>query len=51
LDVPEQGKLKRNEQRIKKGDRLTHMISLEKPADVTAEVRKWLSAAYAAVGQ
>jgi len=50
LDVPEQGKLKRSEQRIRKGDRLTHVISLEKPGDVTAEVRTWLKAAYAAVG-
>ena len=49
-DVPEQGKLKRNEQRIKKGDRLTHVIALEKVGDVTAEVRTCLTAAYAAVG-
>ncbi len=50
LDVPGQGKLKRNEQRIRKGDRLTHVISLEKVGDVTADVRTWLTAAYAAVG-
>jgi len=49
-DVPEQGKLKRNEQRIKKGDRLTHVVALEKLGDLTAEVRKWLATAYAAVG-
>lgn len=46
-DVPEQGKLKRNEQRIKKGDRLTHVVALAKLGDVTADVRKWLAAAYA----
>ena len=50
LDVPEQGKLKRNEQRIKKGDRLTHLISLEKFGDVTPEVKRWLKAAYVTVG-
>lgn len=50
LDVPEQGKLKRNEQRIKKGDRLTHLIALEKLDDVTPEVKRWLKAAYVAVG-
>lgn len=50
LDTPEQGKLKRNERKIKAGDRLTHLIALEKLADVTAEVKKWLKAAYVAVG-
>ena len=29
-----------------KGDRLTHVIALESPKDVTAEVKKWLKAAY-----
>ena len=48
-DVPGQGKLKRNEQRIKKGDRLTHVISLEKLGDLTADARKWLAAAYTQV--
>ena len=37
-------------QRIQKGDRLTHLISLEKLGDVTPEVKRWLKAAYVAVG-
>jgi Domain of unknown function (DUF5655)/Domain of unknown function (DUF4287) len=45
-EVPESGVLKVNEQRVKKGDRLTHIIALESPKDVTGEVKKWLKAAY-----
>ncbi len=45
-EVPESGVLKVNEQRVKKGDRLTHIIALESPTDVTAEVKRWLKAAY-----
>lgn len=45
-DVPESGKLRINVQRVKQGDRLTHIIALETPKDVTAEVKKWLKAAY-----
>ena len=45
-EVPEQGVLKVNVQRVKKGDRLTHIIALESPKDVTAEVKRWLKAAY-----
>lgn len=45
-EVPESGVLKVNVQRVKKGDRLTHIIALESPKDVTAEVKKWLKMAY-----
>lgn len=45
-EVPASGKLTIHEQRVKKGDRLTHIIALESPTDVTAEVKKWLKAAY-----
>jgi hypothetical protein len=45
-EVAESGVLKVNEQRVKKGDRLTYIIALESPKDVTAEVKKWLKAAY-----
>lgn len=45
-EVPAAGVLKVNEQRVKKGDRLTHIIALESPKDVTTEVKKWLKAAY-----
>jgi Domain of unknown function (DUF5655) len=46
--VPARGVLTVNEQRVKKGDRLTHLISLATPKDVTATVKKWLKAAYTA---
>lgn len=49
-ELPESGVLKINEQRVKKGDRLTHVIALASPKDVTAEVKKWLKAAYTRVG-
>jgi hypothetical protein len=45
-EVPEDGVLKVNVQRVKKGDRLTHIIAMASPKDVTAEVKKWLKAAY-----
>jgi hypothetical protein len=45
-EMPESGVLKRNEQRLKKGDRLTHIIALVSEKDVNAEVLKWLRAAY-----
>ena len=45
-EVPESGVLRVHEQRVKKGDRLTHIIALETPKDITAEVKKWLKAAY-----
>lgn len=45
-EVPESGKLRVNAQRVKQGDRLTHIIALETPKDVTAEVKRWLKAAY-----
>lgn len=45
-EVPESGVLKLNVQRVKQGDRLTHVVALESPKDVTAEVKKWLKAAY-----
>jgi hypothetical protein len=45
-EVPEAGKLRVNVQRVKQGDRLTHIIALETPKDVTAEVKRWLKAAY-----
>lgn len=45
-EVPESGVLKVNVQRVKKGDRLTHIIALESPKGVTAEVKKWLKMAY-----
>lgn len=45
-EVPESGRLRVNVQRVKKGDRLTHIIPLETPKDVTAGVKRWLKAAY-----
>ncbi|HYH66058.1 MAG TPA: hypothetical protein VD866_15295 [Urbifossiella sp.] len=35
-----------NEPRVKKGDRLTHLVALASAKDVTAEVKRWLKAAY-----
>ena len=43
---PAAGVLAVNEQRVKKGDRLTHLIPLASASDVTAEVKRWLKAAY-----
>jgi hypothetical protein len=45
-EEPEAGKLKVNQQRVKRGDRLTHLIALATPDDVDAEVTRWLRAAY-----
>lgn len=45
-EVPEQGVLTVHAQRVKKGDRLTHLIALTSPKGVTAEVKRWLKAAY-----
>jgi hypothetical protein len=50
-EVPEQGVLRVSEQRAKKGDRLTHVIPLASAKDVTAEVKRWLKAAYRKVGE
>jgi hypothetical protein len=45
-DAPAAGVLAVNAPRMKKGDRLTHLIALAAAADVTAEVKRWLKAAY-----
>ena len=45
-EEPAAGVLAVNEPRVKKGDRLTHVIALASAKDVTAEVKRWLKAAY-----
>jgi hypothetical protein len=47
--VPFDGRLKKNP-RAKDGDRQKHLVALTAAADVDAEVRKWLKAAYKAGG-
>jgi hypothetical protein len=47
--IKEHGQLKRHKQRIAKGDRMTHVISLAKLGDVTAEVKRRLKVVYVAV--
>jgi len=44
--LQEQGCLKRNDVKIRNGDRLTHSIALHKPSDFHREAQDWLRRAY-----
>jgi hypothetical protein len=41
-EFPEDGRLKVNHQRVRKGDRLTHVVALGTAAEVDSQVAEWL---------
>ena len=45
-EYPEDGRLTVNHQRVKKGDRLTHIVALSSAAEVDQELVGWLRDAY-----